>query len=141
MADAEGQGIARVLQRASAADLSALADAARYTRQAAISRRALLALRSRFPQSAESGDTAFFLGGLAENSAGVRGMTASIGWYEQYLRESPAGRFVDEALGRNLLLTHSLRGSAAARPLADEYLRRFPHGPYATTARKLLRMP
>ena len=137
MADAEGQGMARVLQRASAADLAALADAARYTRHAAVSRRALLALRSRFPQATESGDTAFFLGGLAENEAGVRGMTASIGWYEQYLRESPSGRFVDEALGRNMVLTHSLHGSGAARPLADDYLRRFPSGPYAATARKL----
>ena len=138
MADAEGQGIARVLLRASAADLAALADAARYTRNGAVSRRALLALRARFPQSAESGDTAFFLGGLAENAGSVRGMTASIEWYEQYLRESPAGRFVDEALGRNMVLTHTLRGAGAARPLADEYLRRFPRGPYAATARKVL---
>jgi hypothetical protein len=138
MADAEGQGLARVLQRASAADLAALADAARYTRHTAISRRALLALRSRFPQSAESGDTAFFLGGLAENAGSARGMTASIEWYEQYLRESPAGRFVDEALGRNVVLTHTLRGAGAARPLAEDYLRRFPRGPYAATARKVL---
>ena len=141
MTEAEGQGLARVLQRASAADLAALADAARYTRHSAVSRRALLALRARFPQSAESGDTAFFLGGLAENAGSARGMTASIEWYEQYLRETPAGRFVDEALGRNVVLTHTLHGAGAARPLAEDYLRRFPRGPYAATARKVLQSP
>ena len=136
LTDAEHQGLDRVLERAPAPDLSALADAARYTHHAATSRRALLALRARFPQSIESRDTAFFLGGLAEDETGPT--ATSIGWYEQYLRESPSGRFVNEALGRSMVLAHKLRGATAARPTAEEYLRRFPRGPYAAAARKLL---
>jgi hypothetical protein len=141
LTDAERQGLDRVIERAPATDLSALADAARYTHHVATSRRALLALRARFPETIESRDTAFFLGGLAEDETGANATATSIGWYEQYLRECPNGRFVNEAMGRNMVLAHKLRGAAAARPTADEYLRRFPRGPYAAAARKLLRNP
>jgi len=35
------------------------------------------------------------------------------------------------------VLTNELKGRALARPLAEEYLRRFPKGGYAGTARAL----
>ena len=58
-------------------------------------------------------------------------------WYERYLSESPRGTYVPQALGRQMVLVHKLRGIAAARPLASEYVARFPDGPYAASARKL----
>jgi hypothetical protein len=140
LTNAEAQGIDHVLDSAPGADLAALADAARYTHHTATSRRALLALRARFPNDRESRDTAFFLGGLSEDETGSSA-AASINWYDQYLRENPTGRFVNQALGRTMVLTHESRGSAAARPVAEEYLRRFSNGPYAGAARKLLQIP
>jgi hypothetical protein len=148
LAEAEAEGLDHVLDVAPAGDLSALADAARYTHHATTARRALVALRERLPGSRESRDTAFFLGGLAEgeSTSGDRGDVAAgaavaIDWYDRYLRECPTGRFVNEALGRKMVLTNKLRGSSAAQPLAAEYMRRFPGGPYATAARKLLQAP
>jgi len=139
-----------VLESAPASDLSALADAARYTHSDAVARRALLALRGRLPAAKESRDSAFFLGGLAEGNASgagaaglatagpaAAGLAAAIDWYDRYLRECPTGRFLDEAWGRKVVLTNKLRGSSAARPIAEEYLRRFPQGTYAAAARKL----
>ena len=54
------------------------------------------------------------------------------------LAESPRGTYAPQALGRQMVLVHKLRGVASARPLASEYLSRFPDGPYAAPARKLL---
>ena len=52
--------------------------------------------------------------------------------------ESPRGTYAAQALGRQMILVHKLRGAAAARPIATEYLSRFPTGPYAEPAKKLL---
>ena len=86
--EAEAQGIERVPERAPGNELSALADAARYTHHTATSRRALLALRARFGGSIEARDTAFFSGGLTEAEQGTNGAATSIDWYS-LLRESP----------------------------------------------------
>ena len=40
-----------------------------------------------------------------------------------------------------MVMTQKLKGIEAARPIADEYLGRFPEGPYAAAARKLMRAP
>ena len=36
-----------------------------------------------------------------------------------------------------MMLLYKQRGAAAAKPVADEYLSRYPNGPYAAAARKL----
>jgi hypothetical protein len=36
-----------------------------------------------------------------------------------------------------MMLLYKQRGAAAAEPVAHEYLRRFPNGPYAAAARKI----
>jgi len=61
----------------------------------------------------------------------------AIGWYDRYLREAPNGEFADEALGRKLIAVQRSSGAAGARPIAEQYLRRFPRGAYATRAREL----
>ena len=137
LADAERRGLDRTLSIGSPADLTALADAARYLRRGDLARRTYLAERDRFPRSAGR-EAAFFLGGLSEDESGVTATKAALEWYERYMAESPRGTYAPQALGRQMVLVHKLRGVASARPLASEYLSRFPDGPYAAPARKLL---
>jgi hypothetical protein len=92
----------------------------------------LQAERQRFASSQAARDAAFFLGRLAEPSGG-----GALDWYERYLSESPHGSYAAQALGRKMMLLYRQRGSAAARPVAVDYLARFPNGPDAATGRKL----
>jgi hypothetical protein len=137
LADADARGVDRLLGRASEQDLSALADAARYGHRPTLARRALLTIRDRFSRSAEARDAAFFLGGLAEDATGSDSQMSALEWYRRYLGESPGGRYVAQAIGRKMIMTARLNGTDAAHPIADEYLARFPDGPYAAAARKL----
>jgi len=132
IAEAERRGIERTLESASADELSALADAARYGRRADIAMRALLGQRRRFPETPVAQRAAFFLGQLSE------GGPDALTWYDRYLSESPRGSYVPQALGRKLMLVHEKGGAASARPLCEEYLRRYPNGPYAAAAKKIL---
>jgi hypothetical protein len=133
--DAERRGLDVTLASASAAELTSLADAARYTRNTDLARQALLGLRARFPGTARAGDAAFFLGRLAETPASSS--SAAVTWYETYLRESARGPYAGEALGREIALlarTDRVRASRAAQL----YLERFPHGTQAELAKSLL---
>jgi hypothetical protein len=136
--DAERHGLERTLNDSPAADLAALASAARYARKQDLARRALVAERTRFPASIQARDAAFFLGGLAE-SAGDD--ASALSWNETYGRESPNGAYAAQALGRTMVLVERLRGPAEARVVSADYLRRFPGGPYVPTARRLLQNP
>ena len=128
-------GVPATLERASSTDLFALADAARYRRRTDLARAALLAHRRRFPASPRSLDATFLLGRVEESHDRSRALT----WYEQYLENVSTGTYAAEAWGRRLVLTHDLKGCSAARPLILEYLRRFPKGSYAETARAMCR--
>ena len=132
--DAE-RDIGHVLASRGTEDLAALADAARYRRHDDVARRALLAQRRRFAGSPRAADAAFFLGRLDEN--GGRGPGPALAWYERYLDEAPSGSYVAEAMGRKMMAVEDLHGAAAARNVADQYLRRFPRGSYAGAARAL----
>jgi ferric-dicitrate binding protein FerR (iron transport regulator)/TolA-binding protein len=127
--------IGHVLASRGTEDLAALADAARYRRHDDVARRALLAQRRRFPGSPRAADAAFFLGRLDEK--GGRGPGPALAWYERYLDEAPQGSYGAEALGRKMMAVEELHGAAAARNVADQYLRKFPRGSYAGAARAL----
>lgn len=129
---AEQRGLDRTLASGSPEELSALADAARYAGRPAIAKRVLLAQRERFAGSSAARDAAFFLGRIAEEGGG-----GASEWYQRYLEESPRGAYASQALGRQMMLLHQLRGRSAAQPMASEYLRRYPNGPYAAAARKI----
>jgi hypothetical protein len=137
--DVERRGLERCLAEASGEDLSALADAARYRRRDSIAKQALLTQRSRFPGSARALDAAFLLGRLEEVRDGSG--RKALSWYERYLEEAPSGAYASEALGRKMIVTQELTGVAAARTVAEDYLRRFPAGTYAGAARALRRGP
>jgi TolA-binding protein len=132
LAEAQEIGLDGALARSSLVDLVALADAARYRGKPTVARRALLAQRERFPASTAARTAAFLLGRLAEGEP-----ETAIRWYDRYLGEVPNGEFASEALGRKLVAVQSVSGPDAARPVAKEYLRRFPGGAYAAKAREL----
>ena len=134
--DEAERDIGHVLATRGTEDLAALADAARYRRHDDVARRALLAQRRRFAGSPRAADAAFFLGRLDEN--GGRGHGPALAWYERYLDEAPRGSYVAEALGRKMIAVEELHGAGAARNVAEQYIRRFPHGSYAGAAHALL---
>ena len=133
LSEAEARGIDTTLETASSDELFALADAARYSRRSDLARAALLAQHRRFAGSARSLEAAFLLGRVEETHDRAR----AIGWYDEYIERAATGTYAAEAWGRKMVLTNELKGRALARPLAEEYLRRFPKGGYAGTARAL----
>jgi TolA-binding protein len=103
-----------------------------------VARRALAAQRKRFPASARANDAAFLLGRLEETAQHPE---LALGWYDRCLTELPRGTYTSEALGRKMTVVQRLYGAARARPVAEEYLRRFGDGTYAAAARALTRAP
>ncbi len=134
--DAESGGVDASLRDRPLADLVALADASRYTSRSDLSRRALLAERSRFPGSKEAHTAAFLLGRIADDQD--HAPAAAIEWYDRYLKEARGGPFASEALGRKMIAVSKASGRAAAAPIASEYARRYPQGSYASAAHELL---
>ena len=137
LAEADARGIDAALDGASLADLGALADAARYRGRFDLARRALVVERARFAGSREAANAAFLLGRIAEDAQGAP--AAAVVLYDRYLAESPGGPFAEEALGRKMVSLRRSAGLAAARSVAEEYLRRYPQGAYAAAARELSR--
>jgi TolA-binding protein len=133
---AERRGLENTLSTASLADLAALADSARYARRGSLAKRVLAAQRKRFPASGVARDAAFFLGRLAEDDG-----SGALEWYDRYLAGSPRGTYASQALGRKMMLVYQQRGATSARAVADDYLTRFPSGPYAAAARKIQSEP
>ena len=65
----------------------------------------------------------------------------AVTWYDHYLAEAPAGSLAAEALGRKMLAVAASSGRDAARPIAEDYQRRFPQGGFAAAAAEILREP
>lgn len=132
--EAERRGIPQVLSTATASEVMALANAARFSGRVGVGREAYLALRQRFAGSTSASSAAFLMGRLMESSSPAE----SRRWYERYEQEAPKGPLVAEAMGRRLLLTQTLGSRLEVQRLAEEYIRRFPDGPYAGVARKIV---
>src|SRR6185436_2820480 len=128
--EARRRGIEEVLRREDAPDLMALAEASRYSGVTPLARRALSTVRARFPGSLQAHKAAFLLGRMAEDGDGD--LAGALAWYSRYLEDAPGGK---------MTATLRLSGQARARPLAEEYLRRFPTGSYASPARAILSPP
>ena len=137
--EARRLGIAQVLSTRSSQDLSALADAARFERESALAREALLAQRKRFPGSPRAVEASFLLGRLEDESTG--GPERALGWYDRYLAEAPRGAYVSETLGRKMMVLERAHRRAEAASIAAAYLRQFPSGTYAAAAEALARQP
>lgn len=127
----ERVGFVQEIERASSADLSTLADVARFAGRPALAREALLAQRRRF---GARGRSAFLIGKTAADQQG--NAAEGVRWFEIYLSEEPGGALVEQALGRIMELTK--KDSSAARSAADRYIARYPKGSYAGLARSIL---
>jgi transmembrane sensor len=135
---AEQAGFDRVCQTATRKELLLLADGARLFDRTPRAVTALRVLRHRFPASHEAATAAFTLGRIAfEQSHAYRD---AVHWFATYLREQPNGPLMGDAFGR-LLEARLLAGDhIGARADAQQYLRRFPDGPYASQAQGILAM-
>jgi hypothetical protein len=134
--EARRRGLPRVLAQDDAAQLMALGEAARLSRDNGLARSTLSALLARFPRSVQASKAMFLLGRLAEDVDGD--LQRALRLYAAYLRTAPAGAYRDEAQGRQMTATLRTDGRVRARPLAEAYLRRFPDGAYAEPARAIL---
>lgn len=126
------------LKSCTAVEARALADAARYTDRAALAERVLLTLRTRFPGT-HHGDAAGFLLGRTTETSGKPEQADR--WYARYLDESPSGEYAADALAGRMRAQLAVSGTAAAKPIAREYLRRFPEGVHLRMARRLADQP
>jgi hypothetical protein len=131
---AKEKGWAQVLEESNTADLMAVANAARFLGRTESSREALDALRRRFKGTFAAQSATYLLGRLVEPSNSKE----AINWYLQYEREAPSGALVAEAAGRRLLLLQAAGDRSGTERLAREYVSRFPDGPYAGVARKIV---
>jgi transmembrane sensor len=132
--EAERRGIPHVLSTATALEIMALANAARFSGRIDVGRDSYKALRQRFSGTPAATSAAFLMGRLMETSSPGEARR----WYDRYEQEAPRGPLVAEAMGRRLLLTQTLGSRAEVQRLAEEYVRRFPDGPYAGVARKIV---
>jgi hypothetical protein len=133
--EADAEGVGHALASRPLGDLRALGDAARYSGNVTLAKRAYSAVRMRFASSGDARTAAFLLGRIAEEQDHSNADAAR--WYDTYLAEAPGGAFAGDALGRKMVLVSKSQGRDAARPLATRYLQRFPGGPYAAAARDL----
>jgi len=133
---AERANFARVCQTTSAKELLALADAARLFAPTARAVTALHILRQRFPSSAEAATAAFALGRIAFERK--HAFSEAVQWFATYLREQPNGPLHGDCVGRLLEARVRAGDKTGARSDAEQYLRRFPEGPYASEARGIL---
>lgn len=131
---AERADLDKAVANASAADLMALGNAARFAGKPSLAFRAYRAVRARFSSSSEANGAAFFLGRLSESSE----PSQALEWYERYVDEAPTGVWVADALGRHMVILNTTQRTDSARDAAKQYLERFPSGPYAGFARKIL---
>jgi transmembrane sensor len=133
---AESEGFDDLCRRASAPDLLALADAARFGGGSARAREPLTALRQRFPGTREAGLAAFLLGRIAFDQAHAPADAAR--WFTTYLAEQPGGSFAAEAAGRIIEARERTGDVEGAREAARRYLAAYPRGAHAERARSLL---
>ena len=132
----QGLGFERIRGGASAADLTLLANLARYSGEPAQARTALGDVRRRFPQSSEATHAAFLLGRLAADQEQAPAEGAR--WFSTYLNERPGGPFAAEALGRLLDCQIKAGQRSQARTTAQSYLERYPAGSYSGLAQQVL---
>jgi hypothetical protein len=130
-AAARGAGLSAVIATASADDLVRLAQVSAVTGHADTARDALLACRRRYAGTPQAALSAYELGRASSGAEAAR-------WFQTYLGEAPSGPLAREAMGRLLEADVGAGNKAAARDTAARYLARYPSGPHAALARRIL---
>jgi transmembrane sensor len=129
-------GFQRACRLATAKELLALADAARLYGSPVDAIVPLKILRQRFAKTTDAATAAFRLGLIAFEREHAYAEAAR--WFEISLREQPAGPLMGDSFGRLMQSRARAGDMQGARSDAQQYLRRFPEGPYALEARGIL---
>jgi hypothetical protein len=130
-AAALGAGLASVLRASSPDELLRLAQVARLSGHRDTERQALVTCRRRFPGTERAAIAAYELGRSSSPSE-------ASSWFDTYLGEQPSGPLAREASGRLIEARASAGDDRGARDAAARYLARYPDGPHAALARRVL---
>ena len=130
-AAAVSAGLASVLRASSADELLRLAQVAKLSGHRDTEREALVTCRRRFPGSERAAVASYELGRTSSPSE-------ASSWFETYLGEQPAGALAREAAGRLVEARVGAGDDRGARDAAARYLSRYPDGPHAQLARRVL---
>lgn len=133
---AEAAGFSAECASASAADLVALGDAARYVGRLDRATEAYETTRRRFPGNERSAVAAFALGRIAFDQRGNYSDAAR--WFRTYLAEQPNGRLARDAHGRLIEAFQRAGDASSARLEAARYLELYPTGPHSEFARRVM---
>jgi TolA-binding protein len=136
LASAKRTGFPRACRMATSKELLTLADAARLFGSAADAVAPLRVLRQRFAGTPDAATAAFRLGLIAFERE--RDYHEASQWFEIYLRDQPSGPLMGDSFGRLMQARWRAGDKPRARSDAQQYLRRFPEGPYASEARGIL---
>jgi len=132
---AERVGFERLCLTAVVSDVMLLGDAARLVGDVERAGQAYRAVRQRF-SGREAAQAAFFLGRLAFDQAAD--YAAAARYFALSIDEEPDGPLAREATGRSIEAKLLMGDAAGARDAARRYIGRYPDGPHAKTARRLL---
>ncbi len=130
-AAAMSAGLASVLRASTSDELLRLAQIARLSGHRDTERQALVTCRRRFPGSERAAVAAYELGRSSSPSE-------ASSWFDTYLGEQPGGPLAREASGRLIEARASAGDDRGARDAATRYLSRYPDGPHAPLARRVL---
>jgi hypothetical protein len=130
-AAALGAGLGSVLRASSSDELLRLAQVARLSGHRDTERQALVTCRRRFPGTERAAVAAYELGRSSSPSE-------ASSWFDTYLGEQPSGPLAREASGRLVEARASAGDDRGARDAAARYLARYPDGPHAPLARRVL---
>ncbi len=130
-AAASTAGLASLLRASPADTLLRLAQVARLSGHRDTQRDALVTCRRRFAGSEAAAVAAYELG--RSSSPGE-----ASSWFDTYLGEQPNGPLAREAAGRLVEARASAGDDRGARDAAARYLSRYPDGPHASLARRVL---
>jgi len=136
VAAAEATGLRRLLSELDEESLWALAESARNARRAEVASLCLRTIRERWAKSWRATLASFLLGRVAEELDERYDLAAR--WYEQYLKEDPAGSLAEEALGRKIDALRKAGSQQEARQAAQGYLEKYPDGLFVPLARGAL---
>ena len=121
---------------ATAAELLALGERARYAGNERAAVDAFTALRTRFPNTELAAAAAFELGRLAADNR--HDFSGAAVLFDACARERPTGNLAREAMGRALEAREHGGATAHSAAVATDYLRLYPMGPHAALARRVL---
>ncbi|MBN2803712.1 MAG: FecR domain-containing protein [Deltaproteobacteria bacterium] len=133
---AVARGVNDVVATETVAELMALGEAARLTRNRTIAEQTYKSVRKRFSKTKASGAAAFYLGKMAIDQ--YDSFKTAAYWFNIYLAEEGRGRFAMDALGRLIEAEQKTGNIAGAKSSASLYLKRFPKGTHVKMAKDLL---